>query len=551
MPEFGTVIEGSPGKFEFGEVIEGPEQGQTTAKQPGKARNIANRVLEQAKRKGVQTAGLPLGFLGTLSSAIGPRLEKKTQLPEQIENLLGSSAASQIAPPSIEEITRFALEKTPGLKKAAHVLGQPPTEDELALAYNIPEPEGAIETGIRRGTSGAGAALASGIGPVGTAVLGGSGAAGGLVEGATGSRGLGTATELATAGLFSLTAPAFFKGGKFSHAASEILPSSERLGFSPDVVEALVKSPKKVEILAGGYGNKSSINRFADKARDQSNQAYKELYQSAFDLGAIPEGQRKSLATALEDKIKHLKRGPGLTSDEKKAINFVNQSVNRFKKRGYYTDIIKANKKLNEEGQRLKSPHLEKFKEDFFNTLEEASPQLAEDFDTYNRLYPGLLALEKAAVVKAQDPLKQVLKVGGGLALIATGHPLLAAGELLGPAAAQKLRHAYIQSPKLQRYGRNLAKFIKQGKNKQAEETSKAIYNELSEIERQEFLREDAIVKQELEQKKIREADRLRRQKANERAQQEQKVQQRTKKLEDQSTEYIDQLLRARNKKSN
>lgn len=456
-------------------------------------RNVKKRTSPKIKKAlsvAAQGGGGALtGFLGQISQALGTRLQSPTALPSPVEGALGG-LATNFAPPSVSEISRRAVAAIPGSQEGGP-LSESASEEELAAALGLQEPEGYLETIARRGGASTGRALSGGVSGQLSALLGLGGGLGGAVETATGSPVAGGLTELlAGGGLGGLVS----KASGLRGSQQQLQKSASRFKATPEEITALTQSPGKVKSLASIKPKGKSFEKTLSGLKDLGTRAIKETEDVAEKLPPLNTKQTLRYLHRVKKLGKQFnKNNINPSEEEEKAVKFFNSTIKKSLQKGVtpanLTQSFRSvNKRINWNSIDKGKYYLRKYKDAIRDTLKEVDPKYSQIFEDSNKVYSAqknfLKNVKAPEITELAD--RAAIPVAGVKALMSfltTLAPLAAAKtfgtSLLAKYVGQRLAGKLLTSPKYNNISRRVADSLKKGKTQQAAKSLRDLYDVL------------------------------------------------------------------------
>lgn len=449
-----------------------------------------------------------LGSLGKSATEVpgfGARgLAKGAALPGGILDLLGLQAPGLL--PGEEQRIQAEAQEPVESPSFASMLGEdellPPTSriaspgDVQDFSRLLGAPKRA-ETPIGRGAERLGRAippalLTGGLGKLALAAVGGQAfeELSRLFFDEETSERIGDAGEI----ISGIGLPAFGKGVPAIGKTKKFIENAKKLNLNDQEIAILTRKPGKTKALLK-FGKKTektqnlieSINKNLGGSYEQIKTAAEKLPKTGF-VG------RARLVSRFEKVLKDLQRGGEAFGDKKNAIEFISSKLEEIRKGTvridprYMIDVFQdANASINWRSIKGGSKKLAAIKDPILLELRHASPELATDFETTNKLYSNFSNISKSFKPGVTDNLIDAGKVLGGAGTVLTGiitlNPGLigkAAGTLVAGEAARRFLTKLATDPKFMNMGKKAAVALNENKPQVALNIARKIVNQMS-----------------------------------------------------------------------
>jgi hypothetical protein len=354
-----------------------------------------------------------------------------------------------------------------------------PTTEEVASHIDSEEPSSRAERYIQR----AGRAVGSG------ATLGGSiGTLGQLARVSTigqTAKEMGApewvASTLELGSLFGLKALA--KSIPDQKKLKKFIEYSRDKGLTEEEISGLIKGERRLKALGKLSKKSGKSERLLRSIDEKAGGAYDSLKNEASSLPSLSAEQSGGLADKFEDVLKELRDTVKPSPDKQSAINFIEESYKNLVNQGsspsklinFYQDINSAvNWRAIKGGKKM----LARLKDPIKETLREASPQLADDFELANTLYSRFKFLSKSLNPHTIDNLLDKGPEGALLVGLATGNPGILT-KYLGANVLRSLAREMIFNPRIQNISQKMTNALKENKPRAAQVLLKTFKKEI------------------------------------------------------------------------
>jgi hypothetical protein len=389
------------------------------------------------------------GAVPSLSTpgALQQRKKEAEATPEELINLVESDVLPSYTDlPTHEEIENF-LESTFGIKGKS---------EKSKYAQRIGNTLGTLfQTG--------------GFTPSAIASMGIGAGTGEFVEQKTESPILGLLAELGGTGLAGLLKGAFKKV-----SPNKLIEAGEKLGLSKKITTPLATSKTEKSIFGKFASKGRKTENLLKETKETLGTAFEDLNKTAANLPSLSPQQNQKIASKFEDVTKKITKTLANTPDEKSALDFINDALEKLKSKGSSPDELvnfyrTINSKVNWKNMSRGDIYKNEIKNVIKDTLKETNPEFSKDFELLNDFYSRFFDLEKSLsqnemqkALSTFNDLRRLGQIGWGFVSL-NPVPLI---EAIGEKAFQLYARESLINPMIRRMNQGIINAAKSGSEK-------------------------------------------------------------------------------------